>query len=40
MGHADIQTTMAYQHYAPADDEADLLDRAFDVEPAVGATVS
>jgi len=40
MGHADIQTTMAYQHYAPADDEADLLDRAFDVEPAAGATVS
>lgn len=34
MGHADIQTTMAYQHYAAADDEADLLDRAFEVEPA------
>lgn len=40
MGHADIQTTMAYQHYAAADDEADLLDRAFDVEAAPGATVS
>ena len=33
MGHADIQTTMAYQHYAAADDEADLLDRAFEVSP-------
>jgi len=30
MGHADTQTTMAYQHYAPSHDEADLLDRAFD----------
>ena len=29
MGHADIQTTMIYMHYAPAPDESAMVDRAF-----------
>ena len=40
MGHADIRTTMAYQHYAARDDEADLLDRAFDAGPVQEEAVS
>jgi integrase len=29
MGHADIQTTMKYLHYAPRGDEAALVAEAF-----------
>ena len=29
MGHADIDTTMKYLHYAPRDGEADLVADAF-----------
>ena len=29
MGHADIQTTMKYLHYAPRDEDAELVARAF-----------
>ena len=29
MGHADIQTTMRYLHYAPRDEDADLVAEAF-----------
>ena len=29
MGHADVQTTMKYLHYAPRGDEAELVARAF-----------
>jgi integrase len=29
MGHADIQTSMIYMHYAPAPDECAMVDRAF-----------
>jgi integrase len=29
MGHADVQTTMQYLHYAPRGDEAELVARAF-----------
>ena len=29
LGHRDIQTTMIYAHYLPAEHEADVLDRAF-----------
>lgn len=29
MGHADIQTTMIYMHYAPTPDESAMVDRAF-----------
>ena len=32
-GHADIQTTMVYLHYAPRPDEADLIDRALGATP-------
>jgi integrase len=32
MGHADIQTTMRYLHYAPREGEAALVDEAFAVE--------
>lgn len=31
MGHADIQTTMRYLHYAPRGDEAELVAEAFEV---------
>jgi integrase len=30
MGHADVQTTMRYLHYAPRGDEAQLVADAFD----------
>lgn len=30
MGHADVQTTMIYTHYAPAADESAMIDRAFE----------
>ena len=29
MGHADIQTTMQYLHYAPREGDAELVDEAF-----------
>jgi integrase len=32
MGHADIQTTMRYLHYAPREDDARLVAEAFEVE--------
>ena len=32
MGHADIQTTMRYLHYAPREDDARLVAEAFQVE--------
>jgi integrase len=32
MGHADIQTTMRYLHYAPRDEDAQLVAEAFAVE--------
>jgi integrase len=31
MGHADIQTTMRYLHYAPRDEDARLVAEAFRV---------
>jgi integrase len=33
MGHADIQTTMRYLHYAPREEDAQLVAEAFRVEP-------
>ena len=33
MGHADVQTTMKYLHYAPRPDDAALVAEAFKVEP-------
>jgi integrase len=32
MGHADIQTTMRYLHYAPRDEDAELVAEAFRIE--------
>jgi integrase len=32
MGHADIQTTMKYLHYAPRDEDAELVAQAFQPE--------
>jgi len=32
MGHADIQTTMRYLHYAPREEEARLVAEAFAVD--------
>jgi hypothetical protein len=32
MGHADVQTTMRYLHYAPRPGDARLVDEAFAVE--------
>ncbi len=32
MGHKDIKTTMIYAHYAPSDQEAELIERAFKPE--------
>jgi integrase len=37
MGHADIQTTMRYLHYAPRHDDARLVAEAFEVETGVQA---
>jgi integrase len=34
MGHADVQTTMKYLHYAPRDEDAALVDEAFRVDQA------
>jgi len=33
MGHADIQTTMKYLHYAPHEADAELVAEAFRAEP-------
>jgi hypothetical protein len=33
MGHADVQTTMKYLHYAPRADDARLVAEAFAEEP-------
>jgi hypothetical protein len=32
MGHADIQTTMRYLHYAPREEDARLVAEAFQVK--------
>ena len=32
MGHADIQTTMRYLHYAPREEDARLVAEAFSVD--------
>jgi len=41
MGHADIQTTMRYLHYAPRDGDAALVAEAFELEaPADARTES
>jgi hypothetical protein len=37
MGHADIQTTMRYLHYAPRDEDAALVAEAFALEPTPSA---
>ena len=34
MGHADIQTTMKYLHYAPRAEDARLVAEAFELSPA------
>ena len=34
MGHADVQTTMRYLHYAPRAEDAQLVAEAFAVDPA------
>ena len=34
MGHADIQTTMKYLHYAPREEDARLVAEAFELSPA------
>jgi integrase len=34
MGHADVQTTMRYLHYAPRADDAELVAQAFRIETA------
>jgi site-specific recombinase XerD len=33
MGHADIQTTMKYLHYAPRQEDAALVAEAFRADP-------
>jgi site-specific recombinase XerD len=41
MGHADIQTTMKYLHYAPRAGDAALVAEAFAIDaPAAGAVAS
>lgn len=37
MGHADIQTTMRYLHYAPRDEDARLVAEAFELAPGTAA---
>ena len=39
MGHADIQTTMKYLHYAPRAEDAALVAQAFGAAPSAGAVV-
>jgi integrase len=38
MGHADVQTTMKYLHYAPREDDAVLVAEAFKAEPLGSST--
>ena len=38
MGHADIQTTMRYLHYAPRDEDAQLVAQAFEIQPSTEKT--
>ena len=38
MGHADVQTTMRYLHYAPRDEDARLVAEAFEVQSAPDPT--
>jgi integrase len=40
MGHADVQTTMRYLHYAPRPDDAGIVGRAFALNAAGGATMA
>ncbi len=40
MGHADVQTTMKYLHYAPRDDDAALVAEAFQAEPLGSSTTT
>ena len=37
MGHADIQTTMRYLHYAPRAEDAQLVARAFALQEVASA---
>ncbi|MBV8987711.1 MAG: site-specific integrase [Solirubrobacterales bacterium] len=37
MGHADIQTTMRYLHYAPRQEDAELVAQAFRIGPTSGS---
>ena len=39
MGHADVQTTMRYLHYAPREDDARLVAEAFKISAGVGLEV-
>ncbi len=39
MGHADIQTTMRYLHYAPRAEDAALVAEAFAIVPPAGEPV-
>jgi integrase len=38
MGHADVQTTMKYLHYAPREDDAALVAEVFRTQPIAGHT--
>ncbi len=38
MGHANIQTTMRYLHYAPREEDARLVAEAFQVEAPSAST--
>jgi integrase len=40
MGHADVQTTMRYLHYAPRAGDAALVAAAFRVDPAAATEAS
>jgi site-specific recombinase XerD len=40
MGHADIQTTMKYLHYAPRAEDAALVAQAFEAAPSNHAAPS
>jgi integrase len=39
MGHADIQTTMRYLHYAPRDEDAQLVAEAFSMAASAAAVL-
>ena len=38
MGHADIQTTMRYLHYAPRSEDASLVAEAFRLDSPAAST--